>query len=183
MSEIISQLQVDHNNIARLLGLLAEQTSCLEAGEYTDLQLVSDIMHYFVNYPDIQHHPMEDLVFTALEGKEEGISVLIDELHAEHKTMAEESIRIHEEIIQMQGNAIFSREKIVNDLKNYIDTYYAHIEKEEEKLFALANKILTEGEWQKIENEMQYVDDPLFGKILNDQYTSLYKVILSEVPQ
>ena len=182
MSEIINQLQIDHNNIARLLGLLADQTSCLEAGEYTDLQLVSDIMHYFVNYPDIQHHPLEDLVFAALKERDAGVTDIIEDIHAEHKSMALESVRIQETITQMQGNAIYSREKIVTALKNYIDTYYAHMEKEETGLFSPADKILNEMDWTKIKNQIRLVDDPLFGKILNDQYTSLYKVILSEVP-
>lgn len=181
MPGIINQLQIDHQNISRLLGVLREQTAHLEAGEYTDLQLIADIMHYFVNYPDIQHHPREDLVFAAIMEKEPGVADLIEDLYREHKSMAEDSIRIQEEITQMQGNAIFSREKIVTDLNNYINIYYSHIEKEEDKMFSLARNILSDNDWRDIDNEMQFVDDPLFGKILNDQYTSLYKVILSGV--
>lgn len=181
MPEIINHLQIDHQNISRLLSLLEEQTANLEAGEYTDLQLIADIMHYFVNYPDIQHHPREDLIFSSLREKASDLDDVIEEITREHKTMAEDSIRIQEEISQMQGNAIISREKIVNDLKNYINIYYSHIEKEESKLFSLAMTILTDNDWQKINDEMKFVDDPLFGKILNDQYASLYKVILAGV--
>lgn len=181
MPEIIKQLQIDHRNIARLLGILQEQTAHLEAGEYTDLQLIADIMHYFVNYPDIQHHPYEDLIFSSLSIKEPDVVVIVDELNHEHKSMAEDSQKIYEEITQMQGNAIFSREKIVTHLKNYINTYYSHIEREEARLFTLAQKILTEDDWNKINDEIQFVEDPLFGKILNDQYTSIYKVILAGV--
>lgn len=181
MPEIIKQLQIDHRNIARLLGVLLEQTTHLEAGEYTDLQLIADIMHYFVNYPDIQHHPQEDLIFSSLTDKDPQLVDLVDELHHEHESMADESLRIHEEIKKMQGNAIISREKIVTDLKNYINTYYSHIDKEEGRLFTLAVNAMTENDWKKIDDEMQFVEDPLFGKILNDQYASIYKVILSGV--
>ena len=181
MPEIINQLQIDHQNINRLLNLLEEQTAHLEAGEYTDLQLIADVMHYFVNYPDIQHHPREDLIFSSIKDKASDFDDLIKEIYREHKTMAEDSIKIQEEISQMQGNAIISREKIVNDLKNYINTYYSHIEKEETKLFSLARNILTDEDWKEIDDKMQFVDDPLFGKILNDQYASLYKVILAGV--
>ena len=181
MPEIIKQLQVDHQNISRLLGILQEQTAHLEAGDYTDLQLIADIMHYFVNYPDLQHHPHEDLIFSSLSDKKPDVIAIVDELNHEHKSMAEESQKIYEEIKQMQGNAIISREKIVTQLKNYIKTYYSHIEKEEARLFSLAQNILTDDDWNKINEEMQFVEDPLFGKILNDQYTSIYKVILAGV--
>jgi hemerythrin-like domain-containing protein len=181
MPEIIKQLQDDHHNIARLLGVLQEQTTHLEAGEYTDLQLIADIMHYFVNYPDIQHHPREDLIFASIREKEPGVTELIDELYREHQTIADDSMRIYEEIKQLQGNAIFSREKIVTDLKNYISTYYLHLEKEEGSLFSLAMNVLTEDDWKMIDKQMQFVDDPLFGRILSDQYASIYKVILSGV--
>ena len=181
MPEIINQLQIDHQNISRLLRLLEEQTANLEAGEYTDLQLIADIMHYFVNYPDVQHHPREDLIFSAIKGKAADLDYLIEEIEQEHKSMAEDSIRIQEEISQMQGNAIISREKIVTHLKNYIKIYYSHIEKEEGTLFSQAQNLLTESDWERIDSEMMFVDDPLFGKILNDQYASLYKVILAGV--
>ena len=181
MPEKIKQLQIDHQNIARLLGVLKEQTAHLEAGEYTDLQLIADIMHYFVNYPDIQHHPHEDLIFSSLTEKDPQVIDLVDELHHEHKSMADDSQRIYEEIKKMQGNAIISREKIVTDLKNYTNTYYAHIDKEEGRLFTLAETTLTEDDWIKIDDEMQFVEDPLFGRILSDQYASIYKVILSGV--
>lgn len=179
MPEKIKQLQVDHQNITKLLGVLQEQTAHLEAGEYTDLQLLADIMHYFVNYPDIQHHPREDLIFASLCEKQPQVTDLVEELNKEHRIMAEDSQKIYEEIKQMQGNAIIPRDRIVTDLKNYINAYYSHIEKEEAALFALAVNVLAENDWLKIDDEMQYVDDPLFGKILNEQYASIYKVILS----
>lgn len=181
MPEKIKQLQIDHGNISRLLELLREQTAHLEAGEYTDLQLIADIMHYFVNYPDIQHHPREDLIFIALSEKHPQVAAIVDELENEHKTMAEDSQVIFEEIKQMQGNAIIPRDKVVTDLKNYIDNYYLHIDKEETNLFSLALDTLDESDWEKIDNQLQFAEDPLFGKILNDQYASIYKVILSGV--
>ena len=94
--------------------------------------------------------------------------------------MAKDSATIYDAIKHIQGNAIFSREELVNRLRNYITRYHAHIEKEEERLFALADTVLEDGDWQEIIAEIGDTDDPLFGKIRDQEYQNLYRMILSE---
>ena len=178
--ETIEKLHEDHENIATLLGLLKVQLTHLEKGEYVDMQILSDIMHYFTNYPDVHHHPHEEVIFDALKKKEINVADVIDEINSEHEQMAAESAEILDEVIQIQGNAIFSREEIVNRLSNYISIYYSHMTKEEDELFPLAKKILDESDWQEINKEILIEDDPLFGEILDNEYNGLYKIILAE---
>ena len=180
MSNVIDSLQQDHRNISRLLGLLEKQVDHFAAGEYTDFQIVTDIMHYFMNYPDVYHHPHEDIVFAALKSKNINVADLIDEISTEHQNMAKESADIYDAMKHIQGNAIYSREEIVTRLRDYIANYYSHINKEEDKLFALAKSTLEDEDWQKIDTEVTGTDDPLFGKIQDREYQDLYKMILSE---
>lgn len=180
MANIIDTLQQDHKNICRLLGLLEKQVDNIAAGEFTDYQVIADIMHYFVNYPDVYHHPHEDILFNAIKMKDIKAANLIDEIVTEHQSMAEESATIYDDMQHIQGNAIFSREEIVQRLRDYIASYHAHIEKEETGLFALAKTTLDEDDWREIDNEIGNTDDPLFGKIRDQEYQELYKLILSE---
>jgi len=181
MSEMIDDLRQDHKNIIRLLTLLEKQTSNLASGSYADYQLISDIMQYFVTFPDIYHHPHEDLVFGALKQRENNLSAIIDAIHDEHQVMASAAEIILDEIIQIQGNAIFSREIFVGRLQDYITLYYSHIEKEETELFSIAESRLQDEDWRKINVAMNMGTDPLFGKVLHDEYQNLFKAILTEV--
>ena len=180
MTNVIDSLHQDHKNISRLLSLLEKQVDHFEAGEYADYQIITDIMHYFMNYPDVYHHPHEDIVFAALKRKDINVADLIDEITSEHQKMADDSAAIYDTMKQIQGNAIFSREEIVSQLRNYIANYHSHIEKEEEGLFARASSLLEDEDWRAINSEIGDTDDPLFGKIRDQEYKELYKVILSE---
>lgn len=180
MAKVIDTLQLDHKNIYRLLGLLEKQVDHIAAGEYADFQIIADIMHYFVNYPDVYHHPHEDILFNAIKKKNINAADLIDEIVTDHQVMAEESSTIYDEMKQLQGDAIFSRDEIVQRLRDYIAHYHAHIEKEETGLFAVAKNTLKDDDWREIDNEIGNTDDPLFGKIRDQEYQELYKLILSE---
>ena len=181
MSNVIDSLQQDHRNLSQLLDLLEIQVDHFAAGEYTDFQIITDIMHYFMNYPDVYHHPHEDLVFAALKSKNVNVADQIDEISTEHQNMAKDSAAIYDMMKHIQGNAIYSREEIVTRLRDYIARYRSHINTEEGELFALAESILEDVDWQKIDAEMIDTDDPLFGKIQNQEYQDLYKIILSEI--
>ena len=180
MSDLITRLKLDHKNISKLLKLLEKQLMAFEAGEYADYQLLTDIMHYFVNYPDVYHHPHEDIIYSALKKKNIGVADEVDEITAEHRDMAVESAEILDKLIQIQGNAIFSRDEFATQLKNFISHYHAHIEKEEEDLFSPAERYLEENDWKVIDAEVVASDDPLFDRIMDDRYKQLYQIIMAE---
>lgn len=180
MPDIIDKLQQDHKNIAKLLRLLEKQLKKFEAGDYTNYQILTDIMHYFVNYPDVYHHPHEEIIFSALKKKDINVADVVDEISTEHKTMNTETEELYDEFIKIQGNAIYSREEIASRLRNFISHYYRHIDIEENKLFKTARKILEDDDWRMIEAEAAKSDDPLFDKVMNDEYQALYQIILSE---
>jgi len=180
VGKVIDVLLHDHKNIFSLLALLEKQVKHFVAGEFANYQILTDIMHYFVNQPDIYHHPHEDIIFAALKQKNINVADLIDEITTEHQSMAAASATIYDELIQIQGNAIFPRDEIVLRLTDFISRYHAHIAKEEEGLFALAKTTLDDADWGKIDAEINHNDDPLFGKILDGEYKELYKAILAE---
>jgi hemerythrin-like domain-containing protein len=180
MSEIIANLRNDHRNLTKLLQLLSAETGKLEKGEYTDYQIIADIMQYFVNYPDIYHHPHEDLILNTLKNRNSQVTGPCTDIFSEHQEMASKGAEILDEIKQIQGNAIFSRENFVRQLKEYIACYHAHMEKEEEALFKIAEKYLNVDDWKKINLTIRMAEDPLFGRILDAEYNDLFKAIMAE---
>lgn len=183
MHQIINQLHLDHQNISILLKLLKKQIDHLETGEYTDMELVSDILHYFMNYPAVHHHPPEDIIFAALKRKDLSFSDEIDEIYSEHEILEEESSRLMDKITQIQGEAIYSREEIVQELNEYVSIYNKHMDREDSELIPAVEKSLADNDWKSIESEMNIKADPLFGKIIDDQYNNLYKLILSSAEE
>ncbi|MFQ5661417.1 MAG: hemerythrin domain-containing protein [Gammaproteobacteria bacterium] len=178
MHATTEKLLEDHGNIKKLLDLLEIQAEHLESGEYADMQLISDIMHYFTNYPDVYHHPLEDRIFEALKNRDRNAADLIDEIYSEHQVIASNSTEILDEATRIQGGGISSRETFIQQLKDYITAYRSHIDKEESELFPLAEHTLGDEDWRSINIDMQDKEDPVFNKILEKEYEELYKVIL-----
>ena len=60
MFEVMRQLHEDHERVARLLDLMDEQISAIQAAARADFELMLNAMHYILHYADEFHHPREE---------------------------------------------------------------------------------------------------------------------------
>ncbi len=180
MNSVIDRIQQDHRNTEQLLALMEHETGHLETGDYTNLPLLADIMHYFVNYPDLYHHPLEDQVFALLKKRAPATAKQVDQMYGEHVQMGEASESLLELTTELQGNAVTPRNKVVQQFRDYLRLYREHIQREEQDLLPVAAKTLNASDWQSLEKQFATNKDPLFGKLLQRQYQTLYKVIMAE---
>ena len=56
------KLRQEHANMTMLLDILEQQIARLRQGEVADFKTVKGILDYFLTYPDLVHHPKEDLL-------------------------------------------------------------------------------------------------------------------------
>ena len=180
MNTVIDRIQQDHRNTEQLLKLMEQETDHLEAGDFTNLPLLFDIMHYFVNYPDLYHHPLEDQVFAVLKKKTPAVAGKVDQLYSEHVRMGEASESLLDLTTELQGDAVTPRKEVVRELRDYVRQYREHIDREERELLPAAAKALDANDWQVLEKQFATNTDPLFGRVLQRQYQTLYKVIMAE---
>lgn len=180
MNQILEQLHADHKNFATLLHLLERETEHLSAGEFTDMPLLTDILHYFMMHPDSRHHPLEDAILDILKDKNKDTADQIDEILSDHEVIAEQSRLLYDEVRQIQGNAIFPREKLVSQLEDYIHRYWRHMDMEENELLTLADDSFDAGDWERISADGCVGSDPLFGEVLSDEYRTLFSAIMAE---
>ena len=69
MAEFLATLREEHGRFRRLLDALDEQIQQLEAGTVVDYELIGEIVEYFLGFPDVTHHPKEDMLCAALAGR------------------------------------------------------------------------------------------------------------------
>ena len=176
MNKTLEKLKQDHINISRLMDLLDIQTSQLENNGPADLKLITDIIEYITNYPDLYHHPLEDLVFELLRHKDKEIGPVIDHLLGEHKMLTETSINLAD----MLGNRnVKVHTRILAErLQQYINLSRSHMDIEESILFPRTKQVLTNEDWAEIDKGFVYTEDPLFGKIIYQQYQHIYDSII-----
>ena len=180
MNTVIDRIQQDHRNTEQLLRIMEQETDHFDTGDFTNLPLLADIMHYFVNYPDLYHHPLEDQVFALMKKRTPALAVKVDQLYSEHVRMGEASESLLELVTELQGNAVTPRARVVQAFRDYLRQYREHMDREERELMPAAAKALETNDWKLLEKHFATNADPLFGQILQRQYQTLYKVIMAE---
>ena len=178
MIKMLKILKQDHINIARLMDVLESQARLLEKNNHANLQLITDIVEYIMNYPDLYHHPREDLVFELLRHKDKEIELVINHLLGEHKVLTETAINLSEMLRNINANDKKQIRILADLLQKYINLSRSHMDNEECNIFPRAKQVLTEEDWAEVERGFVYKDDPLFGKVIYKQYQHIYDSII-----
>lgn len=177
MSETIQQLRKEHANVSALLKLLDDEIESLEGGATADYVLMLDIMQYMTHYPDLFHHPKEDLVFEKLIERDPQIGSVVDDVVKEHQLLKNQGI----ELIRSLRNVLNGFEpphgRMRAQAHQYVATLRKHMEREERELFPKALKTLQDDDWSEIESAVESREDPVFGKVIKKEYLSLYEKI------
>ena len=178
MSNVIAALDRDHANIAKLLELLESEILAIEVGKTPDYPLMQDIMRYMTQYPDRFHHPKEDLIFARLLTRQSGARAHVDDLLEEHISIGLAAKKFDRLLRTSGHDSVNVREQLGAAGFAYIRALREHMLKEEKKLFPLAMKVLTKEDWQVIDEEVNVIDDPLFGEMIAEEYQRLYQFIV-----
>ena len=64
---IFERLCQEHRNIETLLAVLEHELEIFDRGDRPDYEVIRAIISYFEVYPEVYHHPQEDLVFAKLK--------------------------------------------------------------------------------------------------------------------
>ncbi|MFQ5544846.1 MAG: hemerythrin domain-containing protein [Acidiferrobacterales bacterium] len=175
MSDIIRQLHTDHINISRLLDFLEQEVEMIHNEETPDYALMFDAMHYMVNYPDLVHHPAEDLIFAKLKHRDPDTGAEVDRLTAEHQVLADKSAQFLELLRRIDNETtMVSREAVEAQGVDYISLLRKHMSKEEGQVFPRVHQVLVDDDWQEISAALKKQEDPVFGKIVAEEYRTLY---------
>ena len=177
MSDSIALWHAEHVNFATLLNRLEAQLERFQKGEAPDYELMLDIMFYMTHYPDVLHHPKEDLAFAKIKERQPGACAIVDELagqHAQLKATGEALVQALDEIV---NGSITSREHMEAPCRAYLSEFRRHMIIEETAILPVAAKQLSDEDWAEINAAIQHIDDPLFGVNAEERYAALRRQI------
>lgn len=179
MADIIGELRKEHANIHQLLDVLERQVERTERGVPIDEDIVEAVVDYFQSYPDLYHHPKEDLLYRQLRVRNPQAAMGISDLQEEHETVA---ARTREFAIAVR--ALLERGQnplpdFIDLARNFIDFQRRHMEDEERVFFPTVAAQLTREDWAEVAARMTDHDDPLFGRDVGERYQVLIDDILA----
>ena len=178
---LISRLRSDHRNMAMLLDSLDAEIDKLAASGEPDYSLVSDIMLYVTEYPDVVHHPKEDIVYRHLKSLRPDIRSDMERVEKDHRFIEEWGLKLKYDIETLSSGTIPGRDELIGELHDYMEQLREHMYWEETELFSLADELQHYGDWSDVILANNEISDPLFGSQVERKYGRLLASIQQRV--
>ena len=150
MSRIMSTLREDHRNILRLLEILDSQLLGMGKGDAPDLNLIMEVVQHCLTYPDLYHHPREDLIYRRLIRR--GVSAdQIGDMEVAHENLRGLTRRLAKVIEAEMAGGTPHTGSLPHLIERFTTVYREHIDAEESIFFPLAEKMFEESDWDAID--------------------------------
>ena len=184
MPAALSIIRDEHRSLVAVLqGLQFLVRDIRDRGIEPDFELFTLIIDYIDIFPEKFHHPKEnEYLFKAVRARTSEANAILDELEREH-ARGDELIRTLRHALarwRVAGTAGF--DAFATAVDEYLDFHWKHMQKEEELVMPLAERALTDADWQTIDAAFRSNDDPLFGAKPRAEFRKLFQLIVNRAP-
>ncbi len=179
MAKIVEALRRDHINMARILDALERQLVIFDQARTPDYEIIQAILEYCLNYPDLHHHPTEDMILGKLEERGAATGQEFGDLRSEHQVLGDLTRKFAGVVRNVLQEAEMPREAFQKIAREFLEFYRHHISQEERAFFPTALKTLSDQDWAEIAERLQHREDPVFGARAEERFKSLRENILN----
>jgi hemerythrin-like domain-containing protein len=175
---IIERLSREHRNIEKLLAVLERELEVFDRGDRPDYEVIRAIISYFEVYPDVYHHPQEDLVFAKLRARDPAAAVKVGDLAGEHQKGAERLRRVAHAVDNVLADRDVLRQNVDTIVRDFIEHERRHMMMEDRDFFPAALKTLKPQDWTELASAVTDRKDPLFSDVAEERFDALRAHIL-----
>ncbi len=162
MNQTIKTLRIEHRNIAYLLDLLERQTDSIEKSGDPDLSLIVEIVDYLRSFPDMYHHPKEDLVLRRLRERATGFDEKFFKLDDDHEHLSDELHSFSKKVSALLTDpSPMTRSDFILSARSFINREREHMAMEERFFLPAAERWLTDEDWNEIDKVVGRFPDPM----------------------
>lgn len=179
MGELVRILRAEHVGMATLLDVMDRQIDLFRQGNAPNFNIIRGIVSYFLAYPDLYHHPKEDLITQKLRTRLPQKAAAIEAMFSEHQDLALLTRRFASALIDQLVRPNEVPNKWFSALaRDFVDTNRRHMASEEERFLPTVLRALTEEDGAELEAKMMSGADPLFGGRIEKHFSLLHSTIL-----
>ena len=158
--------------------VLERELGVFERGERPDYEVVWAVICYFKVYPEVCHHPQEDIVFKKLRARDPAAAAVIGDLAAEHRKCAQRLRRVVQAVESVLRDRDVPRHTVDDMIRDFIAHERRHIAMEERDFFPAAVRALQPQDWAEIASTLTDQKDPLFSESVEERFDAVRKHIL-----
>jgi hemerythrin-like domain-containing protein len=177
---IIERLSQEHRNMEKLLSILERELDVFDNGNRTDFEVIRAVISYFEVYPEVYHHPQEEIVLAQLRTRDPIAAEKIGDLAGEHEKGAGRLRRVAGAVKKALAGREILRQNTGYIVRDFIAHERRHMMIEERDFFPAALKALDLSDWREIALAVKknHKDDPLFSDATEGQFDVLRTYIL-----
>ena len=170
---MIERLSQEHLNIEKLLAILERELEVFDRGDRADYEVIHAVISYFEVYPEVYHHPQEDLVFAKLRARDPAAAAKVGDLAREHQKGAQLLRRVAQAVDGVLAERAILREDVDLIVRDFIAHERRHMRMEERDFFPVALKVLKPQDWTEIASAATSHNDPLFSDVAEERFDTL----------
>lgn len=178
-------LREEHQSLSAMLSSILVMLSQQRAANPAPLDFAAlrAILFYIDEFPERRHHRKEsDLLFPKLRARTPLARELLDRLESDH-ARGERRIRDLQHALlayEMMGEA--RREMFEKAARKYVDFYFAHIATEEMEILPLAERVLSERDWEELDEAFTSRRDLPQAQAHEAEYRELFERVAAAAP-
>ena len=173
----------EHRAIQQMCEIIRTAAKKLEAGELKDLSVFAKAIDFFRNFADRCHHSKEErLLFVKLvekgipkDGGPVGVMLAEHDLGRSHIRGMDEALR------RLEAEHREAAADLVEHALAYADLLSNHIQKEDNILFVLADRILDEAEQRELAEAFARLEAEEMGDGTHERYHRILEELRKEV--
>lgn len=187
MQKAIEIMRSEHRTLgAAIHALVGIVDNVAIRGGKPNFELLRALLQYIDQFPDQFHHPKEDhYLFRLMLLRAPESAALIHRLEDEHKVNKGLMISLCNRLNVWAANPD-RRDALLRfqaEVQYYADFHWAHMRREENELFPIAQQALNPEDWAEIDDAFAGNEDPLFGLTAKEHYDELLRRIVLRAPE
>ena len=163
-------LMNEHRIIERMLDILAKACDRLEGGDFASSEAFAHAADFFKNFADLCHHGKEEkklfqkMVARGMSAEVGPIAVMLHE-HEDGRAHVRAMGKLSEKKLDD-----YARDELMRHSREYVDLLRQHIQKEDNILYPIADKILTEADQKELEQGFEEIETKVMGPGVHERY-------------
>jgi hemerythrin-like domain-containing protein len=163
--------------------MLRSMRTLIAAGPGDEPERFFDVLRamlfYIDEFPERLHHPKESrLLFPRVASAAPELAAVIGRLHADHAAGERRARDLQHHLLAWELLGESHRQTFVDAARSYIEFYLGHMHLEEREILPAAERVLSEADWQEMDQVFARDRDPLASRVVDTGYDRLFSRIV-----
>ena len=184
MKFALNTIKSEHRKLAAILRSLRDRVARVHSGRSPpDFAELRAMLYYLDVFTARLHHPKEDeFLFQPLRARSSDAAAIIDDLEREHACGAAAMRSLEQALLRYEAGGEREFADFATVVEGFCDFYTRHMHTEESLALPLAENILSDEDWERIDAACAAASEPQAGMDEDEALRQLFRRIVGPAP-